>query len=109
MKYNEPQPIIDLQVILKNYERLWLMSNNQSLRDAIPKIVALLEKYHYSKNYIDTLRKHLCHVVDLYEDNGIISYKAGQYQHFYLISKKNMKIKIFGWICFGIIESVLTI
>lgn len=58
------------------------MSNNQSLRDAIPKILALLGKYHYSKNYTDELRRHLSHVVDLYEENGVIIYKAGQYQHF---------------------------
>ena len=82
MKYIESQPIIDLQVILNNYERLWLMSNNQSLREAIPKIMVLFGKYHYSKNYTDVLRRHLNHIVDLYKDNGIISYKEGQYQHF---------------------------
>ena len=102
MKYIESQPIIDLQVILNNYERLWLMSNNQSLREAIPKIMVLFGKYHYSKNYIDTLRKHLCHVVDLYEDSGIISYKACQYQHFLShIEKeyedKNLRMDLFWY------------
>lgn len=58
------------------------MSNNQSLRDAVPKILAFLEKYHYSKNYTDVLRRHFYHVVDLYEENGITNYKAGQYQLF---------------------------
>lgn len=82
MKYSEPQPIIDLQDILNNYERLWLMSKNQLLRDAIPKILELLGKYHYSQNYIDVLKRHLNHVVELYEENGVLFYKAGQYQHF---------------------------
>lgn len=58
------------------------MSNNQSLRDAVPKVMALLEKYHYSKNYTGVLRRHFYHVVDLYEGNGITNYRAGQYQHF---------------------------
>lgn len=58
------------------------MSNNQSLRDAVPKVMMLLEKYHYSKNYTDVLRRHFYHVVDLYEGNGITTYKAGQYQLF---------------------------
>lgn len=58
------------------------MSNNQSLRDAVPKVLALLEKYHYSKNYTDVLRRHFYHVVDLYKGKGVTNYKAGQYQLF---------------------------
>lgn len=58
------------------------MSKNQSLRDAIPIIIGLLERYQYSKNYIAELRSHFHHVVDLYEENGFTDYKADQYRHF---------------------------
>lgn len=56
------------------------MINNQSLRDAVPKVLELLEKYQYSKNYTNELRRHFRHVVDLYEGFGITNFKEGQYQ-----------------------------
>lgn len=57
------------------------MCNNQSLRDAVPKIMALLEEYHYSKNYIAELKRYFHHVVDKFEENGFTNYSEGQYQH----------------------------
>lgn len=58
------------------------MSDNLTLREAIPRILEHLKAYQYSTEYMSTFRRHLNAVVDCYNDTGNIYYEPDLYVQF---------------------------
>lgn len=70
------------------------------LRDTIPLVLETLTEFGYSDGYMNTIKRHLNQVVNLYSDIGITHYIPGQYERFLsIISRKyetgNLRVDLF--------------